>query len=96
MLSFSANVLQQVKLLHKLPRLLHYSKFSKISYTLLFLFSNKMLVIRADIHKKVNRIANREDPDQTASEEAVWSGSALFCLSHFGKQLAFKILEHLP
>ena len=24
------------------------------------------------------RIANREEPDQTASEEAVWSGSALF------------------
>ena len=23
-------------------------------------------------------IANREDPDQTASSEAVWSGSALF------------------
>ena len=23
------------------------------------------------------RIANREDPDQTASSEAVWSGSAL-------------------
>ena len=24
------------------------------------------------------RIANREDPDQTASSEAVWSGSVLF------------------
>ena len=24
------------------------------------------------------RIENREDPDQTASSEAVWSGSALF------------------
>ena len=24
------------------------------------------------------RIANRLDPDQTASSEAVWSGSALF------------------
>ena len=30
-----------------------------------------MLVIRADIHKMLDRIANREDPDQTASEEAV-------------------------
>ena len=28
--------------------------------------------------QKVVRIANREDPDQTASEEAVWSGSTLF------------------
>ena len=27
------------------------------------------------------RIANREDPDQTASSEAVWSGSALFGLT---------------
>ena len=26
-----------------------------------------MLVIRADIHKMLVRIANREDPDQTAS-----------------------------
>ena len=24
------------------------------------------------------RMANREDPDQTASEGAIWSGSALF------------------
>ena len=46
--------------------------------TLLFLFSTKMMVIRATIHKMLVRIANREDPDQTASEEAVGSGSALF------------------
>ena len=37
-----------------------------------------MLVIKAGIHKMHVRIANREDPDQTASSEAVWSGSALF------------------
>ena len=35
------------------------------------------------------RIANREDPDQTASEEAVWSGSALFVYT-----LVFEISEH--
>ena len=35
------------------------------------MFSNKMLVIRAGSHKMVVRIANREDPDQTASSEAV-------------------------
>ena len=52
-----------------------YSKCSKISNTLLILISNKMLVFRAGIV----RIANREDPDQTASSEAaVLSGSALF------------------
>ena len=29
------------------------------------------------LHKMVVRIANREYPDQTASSEAVWSGSVL-------------------
>ena len=43
----------------------------KILNTFLFLFSTKMLVIRAGIHKMLVRIANREDPDQTASSEAV-------------------------
>ena len=42
------------------------------------LFSNKMLVFRAGIHKMDVRIANREDPEQTASSEADCSGSALF------------------
>ena len=37
----------------------------------LFLFSYKMLVLRSGINKMLNRIANREDPDQTASSEAV-------------------------
>ena len=45
--------------------------------TSLFLFTNK-LVISAGSHKMLFWIANREDPDQTASSEAVWSGSALF------------------
>ena len=30
---------------------------------------------------RIVRIANREDPDQTASSEAVWSGSALLVLT---------------
>ena len=38
---------------------------------LLLLFSNKMLVFMAGIHKMLDRLANREDPDQTASSEAV-------------------------
>ena len=37
-----------------------------------------MLVIGAEIHKMLVRVTNREDPDHTASSEAVWSGSALF------------------
>ena len=48
-----------------------YGKYPKISNTLLFLFSNKMLIIRAGIHKILVRTANRVDPDQTASTEAV-------------------------
>ena len=31
----------------------------------------KMMVIRGGIHKMLVRIANREDPDQTASSEAI-------------------------
>ena len=75
---------------------LMYSNCSKISNTFLFLFSNKMLVFRAGIHIMLLRIANREDPDQTALSEAVWSGSALFVYAFFGRQLVFEILEHLP
>ena len=41
--------------------------FLKFLNTLLSLFPNKMLVARADIHKMLVRIANREDPDQTTS-----------------------------
>ena len=37
-----------------------------------------MLVIKAVIHQLLIIIVNREDPDQTASSEAVWSGSTLF------------------
>ena len=55
-----------------------YGKCSIISNALLFYFSNKIVVIRAGINKILVRIANREDPDQTASSGAVWSGSALF------------------
>ena len=47
---------------------------SKISNTCFILFSSKMEVIRTLIHKTLVR---EGDPDQTASLEAVWSGSAL-------------------
>ena len=43
----------------------------KILNTFLFLFSNKMLVFRAGIHKFLVKVPNREDPDQTASSKAV-------------------------
>ena len=48
-----------------------YGKCSKILNTFIFLFKDKMMVIRAGINKLLDRIANREDPDQTASSEAV-------------------------
>ena len=50
---------------------LSFCKCSKILNTFLILISNKMLVIRVGIHKMLVRIANREDTDQTASQEAV-------------------------
>ena len=56
----------------------NYRKCSQILNTFLFLFSAKIMVIRAGIHKIHVRIANREDPDQTASSEAVLFGSSLF------------------
>ena len=40
------------------------------------LFLNKMLIIRAGIHKMLVTIANREEPDQTASSDL-----GLRCLS---------------
>ena len=57
------------------------SKCSKILNTFLYLFSNKMLVIRAEIHKKLGKITNREDHAQTRSS--------------LGRQLVFKNLEHI-
>ena len=44
-------------------------------------------------------VANREDPDQTASEEAVLRSSLIWvcsvCLCLFGRQLVYEILLHL-
>ena len=48
-----------------------YGKCSKILNTFHVLFSNKVLVIKAGICKMLVRLANREDPDQTALPEAV-------------------------
>ena len=42
------------------------------------------------------RIANMEDPDQTASSESSLIWICTVCLCLFGKQLVFKDLEHLP
>ena len=44
---------------------------SKISNTFLFLFSNKLLIFMAGIHKMDVRIASSEDLDQTTSSEKI-------------------------
>ena len=41
-----------------------------------------------------DRKANRVDPDQTAPEGAVWSGSALFAYAILSDKLVFEILAH--
>ena len=55
----------------RLRRVLLYYICSKIFNLFLFLFSNKIVVNRTGIHQMFVRIPNREDPDQTASSEAV-------------------------
>ena len=48
---------------------LGYGKCSKILNA--FFCSKEMLIIRAGTHKMLVSKANRKDPDQTASEDAV-------------------------
>ena len=40
-------------------------------------------------------MAKGEDPDQTASTEAVWSGSALFAYAILLEMFVYKILGHV-
>ena len=54
---------------------IRYGKFSKLSCTFLFLFSNKMLISMAGIHKMLLRITNMEDPDQLSNDQPAFSGS---------------------
>ena len=48
-----------------------YGECSKFSNSLLFLFSTKKAVFRAEINTMLFRMAISEDPDQIASSEAV-------------------------
>ena len=70
-----------------------HGKCSKITNTFTFLFLDKTMVFRAGIHKMLVRMANREDPDQTASSEAVLIRVCAVCLGICGRQLMFQILE---
>ena len=58
--------------------------FQKFQTFCPFLFSNKLLVFKAGIHKIDVRIANREDPDQTASQKQSALGLLSVCLDHLG------------
>ena len=69
-----------------------YGKVNHTFYTFLFLFSNTMLVIRAEIYQKLVIIANREYPNHITQFDLVCP----VCLFVFSRPLAFKILEYLP
>ena len=69
--SFTETVIQIYKFKIK------YGKCSKILNTSLSVL-NTILVFKAGIHKILVRIASREYTDQTASSEAIRSGSVLF------------------
>ena len=43
--------------------------------------------LRVFRQKDANRIANSEDPDQTAPLGAIWSGSALFAQTYLSENL---------
>ena len=45
--------------------------------------------------KILNGMADSADPDQTAPERAVRSGSTLFAYSIFSETLVYEIFEHL-
>ena len=67
-------------------------KYSKISNT----FSNKYLVSMAGIHKMPAHIANRGDPDQTASSDLGLRCFVYPFLMSFKKATtAFQILKHI-
>ena len=70
----------------------------KVLNTFLFLFSNKMLVIKAGIHKIFIKIANREDPDQTASSDitlkmTVFHSRLVISLSYYESSCCGYLLE---
>ena len=61
-----------VYLSNKIFKLVLAATVNVLKFQTLFTFCfQRKCVIRAGIHKILLRIANREDPDQTASSEAV-------------------------
>ena len=57
-------------LAEKFPGTVNVLKF-RTFFSLINLISNTILVFRAGIYEMLVRIVSREDPDQTASSEAV-------------------------
>ena len=73
---------------------------SQISYTFLFQFSTKFLVIRAETRKMLIRIANREDPDQTTYSERPDQTALIWVYTvcqvvFFDRQQVFETFKHL-
>ena len=54
-----------------------------------------MLIFRIEIHKMLDRMINREDPDQTAPFRSSMISVCAVCFGLFSRQLVFEILEHL-
>ena len=79
-----------------------YSKCFKISNTILFLFSNKMLIIVTGIHKNAGQNSKQRRPWSDRFSKAVLGLSppiynfCTICLDLFRKQLVLETLDHLP
>ena len=73
----------------------YYGKWSK-SLNTFSLFSNKMSVIRAGIHKNTLQNSKQRRPwsDCFFRSSLIWV--CTFCLGVFDRQLVLEILEHLP
>ena len=70
---------------------LNIQKFQTL-FSLISLNIVKILIFRSLNHQILLKIANSRDPDQTAPEGAVWSGSALFVLSFLSGNYSLKFL----
>ena len=73
-----------------------YGKCPKILNTLFRTFLAHNLLFMQLFPKIPSGMANNVDPDQTAPEWAVWSGSILFACATLSDTLVYEILRHLP
>ena len=74
---------------------MHYGTCPKILNTLFYTFLVQILLFMQLFPKISSGIPNNVDPDQTAPEGAVWSGSTLFAYAILSDTLVYEILGHL-